>query len=208
MAITVKELEALRAADKGRFLADGGSLYGTVYVATDGAVSVRFRFQYKLNNTRRTIQVGTWPQAGLAEIRRTRDGLRATIQSGIDPVAQGQAARQQRQEQEALDQQRRAAELEAQRVKIEADRQQAILAQQQRLQALAEIQARLSVRGLFEQWHRLELVGRADGGTERACVRRLWAAGPRGSRASTASRSSGPCRPRRHRRANRCSSPS
>ena len=166
MAITVKELEALRAADKGRFLADGGSLYGTVYVATDGAVSVRFRFQYKLNNTRRTIQVGTWPQAGLAEIRRTRDGLRATIQSGIDPVAQGQADRQQRQEQKDLEQQRRAAALEAERIKIEADRQQAILEQQQRLLTLAAKQARLTIKGLFEQWHRLELVGRADKGTE------------------------------------------
>lgn len=41
MPITVKELEALKAEDKGRILTDGGSLKGQVYVAKDGTVSVQ-----------------------------------------------------------------------------------------------------------------------------------------------------------------------
>ena len=155
MTVTVKELQALTAADKGRFLKEGGSLKAQVYVARDGAVSVQFRFGYKFGGKSKTILVGTWPKTGLTEIRKERDALRVQIQAGIDPVAQRQQQREQEQ-----------AEREAELLKIEADRQEAVLAQTRRLQDLADQQARMTVKGLFEQWQRLELRQRVHKGMD------------------------------------------
>lgn len=155
MTLTVKELVALTAADKGRNLSDGGSLKGKVYVARDGAVSVQFRFAYKLQGKSREVLVGTWPKTGLADIRKARDGFRVQIQSGTDPVEQKQLHRQSKEAQRVAD-----------RLKIEADGQQAIHEQKVRLQELAEKQARMTVSGLFAQWQRLELSERDDKGRE------------------------------------------
>lgn len=166
MALTVKELEALTAADKGRILSDGGSLKAQVYVARDGAISVQFRFAYKFASNGRSILVGTWPKTGLAEIRKERDALRVKIQGGIDPVAQRQQLREQERFSQEVESLRREAEREAERLKIEADRQEAILVQQQRLQALAAKQARMTVRDLFNQWQRLELTRRVNKGLD------------------------------------------
>lgn len=153
--LTVKALESLGPKDKGRMLPDGGSLKGLVYVARDESVSVQFRFAYKFKGKSRSVLVGTWPKISLAEIRKARDALRVTIQNGTDPVAQ-------RQEQAAQAE----AQKEVDRAKAEADHQQALLEQRQRLQDLAALQARLTVRELFEKWQSLELVARADGGGE------------------------------------------
>ncbi|GAB3183581.1 tyrosine-type recombinase/integrase [Hydrogenophaga aquatica] len=166
MPITVKELEALRAEDKGRILTDGGSLKGQVYVAKDGTVSVQFRFAYKFAKASKSILVGTWPKMGLAEIRKARDGWRVQIRSGIDPVAERRKITDEAQAAVEAERLRIAAEREAELLKIEADRQEAILVQKQRLQQLAEKEARLSVKGLFGQWQRLELIQRADKGAE------------------------------------------
>ena len=166
MPITVKELEALRAEDKGRILTDGGSLKGQVYVAKDGTVSVQFRFAYKFAKASKSILVGTWPKMGLAEIRKARDGWRVQIRSGIDPVAERRKITDEAQAAVEAERLRIAAEREAELLKIEADRQEAILVQKQRLQQLAEKEARLTVKGLFGQWQRLELIQRADKGAE------------------------------------------
>ncbi len=155
MTLTVKELAALTATDKGRNLSDGGSLKGKVYVSRDGAVSVQFRFAYKLRAKSREILVGTWPKTGLADIRKARDGFRVQIQSGTDPVEQNQLNRQSKE-----------AQREADRLKIEADGQQAIQEQKLRLQELAAKQARMTVSGLFKQWKKLEVSGRDDKGSE------------------------------------------
>ena len=88
------------------------------------------------------------------------------IQSGIDPVEQSQLVREQVQSDREADHLRLAAEREAELLKIEADRQEAVHQQQLRLHALAEKTARMTVRSLFEQWQRLELVQRADKGSE------------------------------------------
>ncbi|MBC7620934.1 MAG: site-specific integrase, partial [Candidatus Saccharibacteria bacterium] len=85
---------------------------------------------------------------------------------GIDPVEQSQLVREQVQSDREADQLRLAAEREAELLKIEADRQEAVHQQQLRLQALAEKTARMTVRSLFDQWQRLELVQRADKGSE------------------------------------------
>ncbi|QJC56579.1 Prophage integrase IntA [Polaromonas vacuolata] len=166
MALTILELKALTAADHGQRLTDGGSLKGKVYAARDGAVSVQFRFAYKFGGKFREVLVGTWPKADITAIRRDRDALRVKLQNGIDPVAQSQLAREQVQSDREADHLRLLAEREAEFLKIEADRQEAVHQQQLRLQALAEKTARMSVRSLFEQWQRLELVKRADKGSE------------------------------------------
>lgn len=166
MALTVLELKALNAADHGRRLTDGGSLKGKVYVARDGSVSVQFRFAYKFGGRSREVLVGTWPKADITTIRKDRDALRVKIQNGIDPVAQKQLEREQAQSDREADQQRLAAERETELLKIEADRQEAVHQQQLRLQALAEKTARMTVRDLFDQWQRLELLQRADNGSE------------------------------------------
>lgn len=166
MALTILELRALNTADHGRRLTDGGSLKGKVYVARDGAISVQFRFAYKFGGKSREVLVGTWPKSDITSIRKDRDALRVKIQSGIDPVAQSQLAREQVQSDREADQLRLAAEREAELLKIEADRQEAVHQQQLRLQALAEKTARMTVRTLFDQWQRLELVQRADKGSE------------------------------------------
>jgi integrase len=160
------ELKALGAADHGRRLSDGGSLKGKVYVARNGAVSVQFRFAYKFGGKSREVLVGTWPKADITGIRKDRDALRVKIQIGIDPVAQNQLVREQMQSDREANQLRLAAEREAELLKIEADRQEAVHQQQLRLQALAEQTARMTVRGLFDHWQRLELVQRADKGSE------------------------------------------
>ena len=166
MALTILELKALTTQDHGRRLTDGGSLKGKVYGARDGAVSVQFRFAYKFGGRSREVLVGTWPKADITTIRKDRDALRVKIQSGIDPVEQNQLAREQVQSDREADQLRLVAEREAELLKIEADRQEAVHEQQLRLQAMAEKTARMTVRGLFGQWHRLELVQRADKGSE------------------------------------------
>ncbi len=160
------ELKALNAADHGRRLTDGGSLKGKVYVARDGAVSVQFRFAYKFGGKFREVLVGTWPKSDITAIRKGRDALRVKIQKGIDPVEQSQLVREQMQSDREADHLRLAAEREVELLKIEADRREAVHQQQLRMQALAEKTARMTVRSLFDQWQRLELVQRADKGSE------------------------------------------
>jgi len=153
--LTVLELKGLRPADHGRVLPDGGSLRGFVHAAKDGQMSVHFKFGYKFGGKLRTLHCGTWPDSGIQEIRAVRDAARATIKGGTDPVAQREAERE-----------AKAKQIEVDRIKAEADHQQAMLAQQQRLQVIAAQQARQTVRELFAQWLRLELVRRDDGGAE------------------------------------------
>ncbi len=114
----------------------------------------------------REVLVGTWPKSDITTIRKDRDALRVKIQNGIDPVAQNQLAREQVQSDREADHLRLVAEREAELLKIEADRQEAVHQQQLRLQALAEKTARMTVRSLFDQWQRLELIQRADKGSE------------------------------------------
>lgn len=160
MALTVKELQALTAVDKGRILTDGGSLKGQVYVARDGTVTVQFRFAFKFEKASKNILIGTWPRMGLAEIRQARDQYRAEIQearktNGLDPVEQRRMAKRQQD-----------AAREVELVKIEADKQAALLEQRNRLHVMAARHARITVLELFKQWKKFDLVNRADKGSE------------------------------------------
>ena len=144
--ITTKTLEALRVTDHGKRLADGGSMFGTVRAAPDtkNPVSVDFQWRYKLNGKTRQLRVGTWPKLSLKEVRVERDKLRAEVTKGHDPI------------------ERKAAD----KLKIEIDKVEAHHHQLDLLEEIAEKQARLTVRGLFDLWRGLSLKHRVDGGTE------------------------------------------
>ncbi len=177
MTLTVKELEALRPADKGRILSDGGSVWGSVHVAKDGAVSVRFSLTYRFGGIKRNARLGTWPDVGITDIRAARDTFKAKLKTEGDPVLIEQAAREAARKQAEIErlkaetdhQQALKAEqdrAEQDRIKAEADHQQALLEQRQRLEVIAAQQARLTVRDLFDRWQRLELAQRDDAGAE------------------------------------------
>lgn len=171
MALTVKELEALTPADKGRTLTDGGSLKGQVYASREGVVSVHFRFAYKFDKASKNIAIGTWPSLGLAQIRKSRDALRAQIvaarkTNALDPIEQRRKNSEDAAEAQKIEDLRKAAERKSELLKIEADLQEKLLLQQKRLQSLAAQQARVSVREMFDLWKRLDLVSRVDKGEE------------------------------------------
>lgn len=145
--ITVKELQALGAADNGRRVSMGNSLYGTVREGSDGVVSVYVVWRYKVGGKVRQIPVGTWKDKGgqsLLALRDKRNELAAELKKGSDPI------------------ERKAAD----KLRSEIDKVEAHHHQLDRLEEIAEKQARLTVRGLFELWRKLSLKHRADGGVE------------------------------------------
>jgi hypothetical protein len=85
--LTVKQLEALSIADKGRKLPDGESMFGTVHVGKDQAVSVSFEWRYKFDGKVRQLRVGTWPKLTLGDIRRIRNDFREQVRgkASADP---------------------------------------------------------------------------------------------------------------------------
>lgn len=144
--ITTKALEALRGTDDGKRLPDGGSMFGMVRATPDtkNNVSVDFQWRYKLNAKTRQVRIGSWPKMSLKALRDERDRLAVEVKSGTDPV------------------QRKATE----KLKIEVDQVEAHNKQLDRLEVIAEQQARLTVRQLFKLWRDLALKQRGDGGAE------------------------------------------
>lgn len=107
-------------------------------------VSVDFQWRYKLNGKTRQVRIGSWPKLSLKAIRDERDRLAVEVKTGTDPV------------------QRKATE----KLKIEVDQVEAHNRQLDRLEVIAEQQARLTVRQLFKLWRDLALKQRGDGGAE------------------------------------------
>lgn len=145
-SITVKSLEALRSSDHGKRLPDGDCMFGKVRATKDDKdpVSVDFQWRYKINGKTRQLRIGSWPKLKLKELRNIRDMYAAEVKSGTDPI-----------ERKAID-----------KLKTEVDAVAAHNHQLDRLEAIAEQQARLTVRDLFDQWRRIELKHRTDGGKE------------------------------------------
>ena len=56
--ITVKQLEALTAADDGKTLREDGGLVGRVRAGTRG-ITVLFRFEFKQNGVKRDHRLGS-----------------------------------------------------------------------------------------------------------------------------------------------------
>lgn len=82
---TIKELEAIPPEWKGDSLSDSDGLTGEVRVASDGAVSIRFKSAFKWEGKVAWHQCGTWPTVSLESIRRSRDDAREQVRSGVDP---------------------------------------------------------------------------------------------------------------------------
>ncbi len=154
-------LKAVPREWKGDLLGDGGGLRGEVRVAKGGEVSVAFKYVFKWQGQLKWHYCGTWPELGLAAIRAERDRARARLASGVNPADQ-----------------RRADRIDAQ-AQVEA-----VIAEAGRVKA--ELEQRLTVRGLFDHWKRVALTpqtladgsrtGRKDGGdyVEQAFQRRIF----------------------------------
>ena len=144
--ITVKTLEALRDSDHGKRMPDGGSMFGVVRATPDtkNPVSVDFQWRFKIKGKTGQMRIGSWPKVSLKAIRDARDLLAAEVKTGVNPI------------------ERKATE----KLKIEVDAVEAHHHQLDRLDEIAEKQARLTVRGLFDLWRGLALKHRCDGGVE------------------------------------------
>ena len=144
--ITQKELEALKPTEHGKRLADGESMFGIVRAIKNApeAVSVDFEWRYSYGGKVRQVRIGTWPRTTLKALRQERDRIKAELKSGIDPLVNK----------------------EANRLKNQANQIEAKQTQINRLQELAALNARITVRGLFELWQRTDLKKRIDGGNE------------------------------------------
>jgi len=145
--ITVKELQALTAAENGKRVSLGNSMYGTVRAGNDGVVSVYVVWRYKVGGKVRQIPVGTWKDKdgeSLKALRDERDKLAVELKAGHDPI-----------ERKTTD-----------RLKARADQAEARQQQADRLAILAAKDARLTVRELFDHWRKLELKKRKDRGSE------------------------------------------
>lgn len=116
-----------------------------VFLSDGGGLYLRVRpsglkiwlYRYKVGTKTRWMELGCYPKIFLTEARADAARIAAKRRDGIDPV-----------EERAQEAAREAADAKAV------------------AEALAARAARLTVRGLFERWERLELSGRKDGGAE------------------------------------------
>lgn len=151
-SITVKELEALRVSDNKRRISLGNSLYGSVRAGADGTISVYVVWRYKVSGKIRQTPVGTWKGKhglSLLALRQKHNELAAELKKGVDPIEHNATKK----------------------LKLETDAAEAHALQLDRVEVLAEKQARQTVRELFDFWSEIELKkrkngGRKDGGLE------------------------------------------
>lgn len=168
-SITVKELQALSAADDGKRISLGASMYGTVRMGTDGTASVYVVWRYMVGGKRREIPVGTWKDKGglsLKALRDKRDILAAEVKGHTDPIERRASAKLKRDADKEANALKLTADIEAAKLKAQADAAEAIRAQQLRLAAQATEQARMTVRQLFDRWHQLDLRNRVMKGAD------------------------------------------
>jgi Phage integrase family. len=90
--LTVKQLEALTAADDGKTLREDGGLVAKVRAGVRG-VTILFRYEYKMDGAKRDHRLGSWPKKSLAQIRSERDELKTIVTKGINPTAARKAAK-------------------------------------------------------------------------------------------------------------------
>jgi integrase len=146
--LTVKELEAVTTVRVGEKLREEGGLVGVVRVRGNG-VSIKFDWRYRFAGKVRSTTCGTWPKDSMPAIRGERDRLKRLLEEGRDPAGEKLTAR----------------------LKAQADQAEAVATQQARLAELAELEARVTVRDLFDRWATVDLIRRKDGGKE---VRRMF----------------------------------
>ena len=149
MAITQKELLAIKPEQHGKTIKLAPSISGKVRVNKDGSISVAPLLSYRYAGTVQQTRLGTWSAKdgkptgkSLKAILDDAAAIKAKVRDGIDPKL----------------------ERKAKRLEQVANQQQALVEQQQRLEALAAQQARMTVQGLFELFTELELKRRKDAG--------------------------------------------
>lgn len=81
--------KAAKPAEKAYKMFDGGGLH--LFVSPTG--SKTWRIAYRLAGKPKTMSVGPYPEVSLAEARGKRDGLKATLRDGGDPMAPRRATR-------------------------------------------------------------------------------------------------------------------
>ncbi|GJH02262.1 site-specific integrase [Paraburkholderia terrae] len=84
--VTVKELEKLTPADKGKRIAEGKGFFGKVLVSKAGAVSVSFYLHYRWGAKTQDYGCGSWPDTPLSVIRKNADAARVLLNDGKNPV--------------------------------------------------------------------------------------------------------------------------
>ena len=82
---TPKELDSITPLWKGDTISDSGGLTGTVRVSSDGKVSIRFQYIFRIGNKTSFFQCGTYPALSLASIRKNRDSAKKLVSEGVDP---------------------------------------------------------------------------------------------------------------------------
>jgi len=134
--LTIKELDSLTEADKGKTLYEDGNIRGEVRVNKSG-ITVAFSYRYRFNNKTREIRLGVYPHISIREVRDNRKKAADLLSEGKDPALEKKLAKELNR-QEQLKQQS----------KLDAD------------------ENRVTVNKLFEQWERLDLINRKDKGSE------------------------------------------
>ena len=134
--LTIKELDALTEADKGKTLYEDGNIRGEVRSNQSG-ITVAFSYRYRFNNKTREIRLGVYPHASIKEIRDNRKEAFNLLSEGKDPALEKQLIKEREQQKQVIEQ-----------AQIHAD------------------ENRITVNTLFERWEKLDLVNRKDAGKE------------------------------------------
>ena len=143
--LTTAKLKAVSEQHVGTILTDGGGLRGRVRRTRAGEITIQFEYKYRNGKQYRTAKVEQWPGHSLAEIRSICREMKANLSKGIDPIESRKAEKLEGQVEQAQ-------QTEKQRMEL------------QRLAAEAAAQRTFSAA--IEQWERLELSRRKDGGQE------------------------------------------
>lgn len=134
--LTIRELDTLSEADKGRTLYEDGNIRGEVRSNQSG-ITVAFSYRYRFNNKTREIRLGVYPHTALKEIRDNRKAAFDLLSQGKDPALEKQLNKEREQQKQIIEQ-----------AQIHAD------------------ENRITVNTLFNRWEKLDLVNRKDGGKE------------------------------------------
>lgn len=84
MALTVKEIEALKPGDRAYKRSDAHGLYIQVE-PTGGKL---WRLKYRFDGREKKLALGAYPIVSLADARQRRDDARRLIANGVDPSAE------------------------------------------------------------------------------------------------------------------------
>lgn len=89
MALTNMQVKQAKPRDKAYKLADGNGMY--LYVTAKG--QKYWRMDYRFGGKRKTLALGVYPNASLADARNKRDDARSQLQNDIDPGEVKRAAK-------------------------------------------------------------------------------------------------------------------